>query len=49
MLQNPGDETGLLRCIGGYEGGGRAPKVMQTHGFAELGSDAGADNVVNAA
>jgi hypothetical protein len=49
MLQNAGDETGLLGCIGGYEGGGRSAEVMQTHGFAELGSDVGADKVVDAA
>jgi hypothetical protein len=40
------NQFGRIRC---YEGGGCASEVMQTHGFAELGSDAGADNVVNAA
>jgi hypothetical protein len=49
MLENARGEAnqfGRIRC---YEGGGSTPEVMQTHGFAELGNDVGADNIVDAA
>jgi hypothetical protein len=49
VLENAGHEANQLGCIGCCEGGGCAPEVMQTHGFAELGSDMRAGNVVDAA
>ena len=49
MLQNAWDETDLLGSVGGDERGRCSPEVMQAHGFAELGSDTGADNVVDPA
>ena len=49
VLENAGhkaNEFGRVRC---RKGGGCAPEVMQTHGFAEFGSDVRADNVVDPA
>ena len=49
VLQHARNKADLIWCIYGEEGSGRAPEVMQTHGFAEFGSDVGADNIVYAA
>ena len=49
VLENAGHKANHFGRVGCYEGCGCAPEVMQTHGFAELGSDVGADNVVYAA
>jgi hypothetical protein len=49
VLENAGHEANQLGRIGCCEGGGRAAEVMETHGFAELGSDVGPDGVVYAA
>jgi hypothetical protein len=49
VLENARHNPNQFGRIGCCEGGGCAPEVMQTHGFAELGNDVGAHSVVDAA
>ena len=49
MVQNPRNKGYFRGRVGGYEGRRRPAEVMQTHGFAELGEDAGAHNRINLA
>lgn len=49
VLENARHKANPFGCIRSYEGRGCPAEIMQTHGFAELRSDAGPDNVVDAA